>query len=65
MIDGTVLPVTAAAHGLLFCPLSFVNKNNNDGNNNHVPSMMVSVKDIVGVLSNFPAVPSTDAEGGV
>jgi hypothetical protein len=37
--DGIVLPIAAAARRLLFCSLSIVDENNNNGNDNRVPLM--------------------------
>ena len=36
-IDGVVLPIVAAARRLLFCPLSVVDENDNNGDDNPVP----------------------------
>jgi hypothetical protein len=48
-----VLPVAAASRWLLLCPLSIINKNDNNGNDDRVPSMIVAVKDVVWAPSKF------------
>ena len=57
-IDGVVLPVAATPCSLLFCPLSVIDKNDDNSNINRVLSMIVTVEDIISAPSKFPAVPS-------
>jgi len=63
LINDIVLPIAEAPQGLLLCPLFVIDKNDDDGNDNRVPSMILAVEDIVGAPSKFPDVPSADAEG--
>ncbi len=49
---------------VLLFPLSIFDKNDDNSNNNHVPSMVISIKDVVGAPSKFLAISSTDPEGG-
>ncbi len=63
MIDGVILPVAAAPHGLLLCPLSIINESDENGEEDPIPSMIIAVEDVVGAPSKFPAVPSADTEG--
>ena len=50
---------------VLLCPLLIVDENNDNGDNDHIPSMIVAIEDVVGMLSKFLAVPSTYAKGAV
>ena len=63
MIDGVILPIVAALRGLLLFPLSIINENNEIGEDDHIPSTIVAVEDVVGAPSKFPAVPSADTKG--
>ena len=47
---------------LLLSPLSVIDENDDDVNDDHVPSMIIAVQDLVGASLKFPAVPSADAE---
>jgi hypothetical protein len=47
---------------LLLSPLSVIDENDDDVNDDHVPSMIIAVEDLVGASLKFPAVPSADAE---
>ena len=63
--NGPVLAPPPLINGIvLLFPLSIFDKNDDNSNNNHVPSMVISIKDVVGAPSKFLAISSTDPEGG-
>ena len=64
MIAGAILPIAAVPRGLLLCLLSAIDKSDdNNGDDDRIPFMIISVKNIVGAPSKFPAVPSSDTKG--
>ena len=65
LINVIILPVVVALCGLLLCPLFVFDEKDGNGNDDHVPSIIIVVKNVVSRHSKFTAKPSADTKGGV
>ena len=65
LINVIILPVVVALRGLLLCPLFVFDEKDGNDNDDHVPSIIVVVKNVVSRHSKFTANPSADTKGGV